>query len=97
MNKVIKHEIEDLNREKCPYCGSEDIDYDVMLPEDNLIILPKTCNDCNNRSEEVYRLHYIRTDEEDNVTVQYTCPSCYEVVDEPGQYCSKMCYQIRYE
>lgn len=58
----MMHQETDLYREKCPYCSSENIDYGIMEPEDNLIILPKTCLDCGKDSEEVYRTLYVRTD-----------------------------------
>ena len=62
----MRHEETDLHREKCPFCGSENIDYKAMFPEDNLIILPKECYDCGKESEEVYRTLYMRTDMPEN-------------------------------
>ena len=53
---------EDINRGKCPHCGSENIDYKAVSLEDELVIFPKECEDCKKNSEEVYRTIYIRTD-----------------------------------
>ena len=56
MKPLDKHE------ELCPKCGSDNVDYKSIIPEDGLILLPKVCIDCGHESEEVYQLKYLRTD-----------------------------------
>jgi Zn finger protein HypA/HybF involved in hydrogenase expression len=47
---------------KCPYCGSEDIDYGTMYPEDdNTVSYKCTCKECNQSFTEWYLLQYCET------------------------------------
>jgi len=44
---------------KCPCCGSDDLDYEGMEPEDNnMVYYPWTCNDCGATGEEWYTLEF---------------------------------------
>lgn len=40
----------------CPVCGSEDLDYGVLIPYGNSISYPWTCNHCHAKGNEVYDL-----------------------------------------
>ena len=44
---------------KCPYCGSEDLDYEGMEPEDDMVYYPWTCSYCGASGEEWYNLAFI--------------------------------------
>ena len=44
---------------KCPYCGSEDLDYEGMEPEDDMVYYPWTCAYCGVSGEEWYNLAVI--------------------------------------
>lgn len=44
---------------KCPFCESDDLDYDAMEPEDgNMIYYPWTCNNCGKHGEEWYTMTF---------------------------------------
>ena len=44
---------------KCPYCGSEDIEYGSMeLKDDNIVDYPCHCNKCNKDFTEGYHLEF---------------------------------------
>ncbi len=47
---------------KCPNCKSEDIDYGVMIPQDEFVFYPFTCNECGVEGKEYYNLEYTETD-----------------------------------
>jgi len=42
----------------CPYCGSEDIDYDALELEGESLYFPATCNECGNEFNEWYELEF---------------------------------------
>lgn len=51
---------------KCPYCGSNDLDYEGMEPEDgNTVYYPWTCNTCGKHGEEWYTMTFAGHNVED--------------------------------
>ena len=46
---------------RCPYCGSEDIDWGSAEPVDNMMSYPMTCNKCGKKSIEWYEMIYTST------------------------------------
>lgn len=46
----------------CPYCESENVDYDKYNYEDNFIEYPMTCLDCGKHSIELYFTEFERTE-----------------------------------
>jgi endogenous inhibitor of DNA gyrase (YacG/DUF329 family) len=46
---------------KCPFCGSEDLEYGVLEIQDELLYYPFTCNDCDKEGEEWYDMEYATT------------------------------------
>lgn len=58
---------------KCPFCGSDDLDYGAMEPEDDMIYYPWTCKDCGKHGEEWYTMtfegHNVETKDGDMVDV----------------------------
>lgn len=46
---------------RCPYCGSENIDWGFAEPVDNMMSYPMTCNKCGKKSIEWYEMIYIET------------------------------------
>lgn len=44
---------------KCPYCGSEELDYGAMEPADEMIYYPWTCSHCGKQGEEWYSMKFI--------------------------------------
>jgi len=49
----------------CPYCKSEDLDYQDGYPEDDWYIYNFICLECNQEGKEVYRLIYLQTEYKD--------------------------------
>ena len=63
MNKFeideTKEKVEfDGERGVCPYCGSENVDYDASELEGESLYFPAICNDCNNDFNEYYKLEF---------------------------------------
>ena len=56
MNEKIIYE-----RNKCPYCGSENIEYGSLELVDEQMYYRMTCKDCKKDSREWYSLSYIET------------------------------------
>ena len=50
---------------KCPFCGSNDLDYGVMEPEDDMVYYPWTCSDCGKHGEEWYSMRFTGHNVED--------------------------------
>lgn len=46
---------------KCPYCGSELIDYGTMYPDGEMVYYDCTCTKCNQDFQEWYSLKYCET------------------------------------
>lgn len=42
----------------CPLCGSENLDYGVLQPDDDCIYYPCTCDDCGATFKEYYSLDF---------------------------------------
>jgi hypothetical protein len=42
----------------CPYCGSENINYDNLYLDGESICFPALCDNCNNEFNEWYDLNY---------------------------------------
>jgi predicted nucleic-acid-binding Zn-ribbon protein len=43
---------------KCPFCGSDDLDYDCMEPTEDMIYYPWTCKNCGHKGEEWYDISF---------------------------------------
>jgi DNA-directed RNA polymerase subunit M/transcription elongation factor TFIIS len=44
---------------KCPACGSENITYDTGMPQDDDMVYPVSCDDCECLWHEVYEVKFI--------------------------------------
>lgn len=42
----------------CPFCGSKDLDYGCMEPEDDMVYYPWTCSHCGHEGEEWYTMKF---------------------------------------
>jgi DNA-directed RNA polymerase subunit RPC12/RpoP len=47
---------------KCTKCGSENLEYGVLEPEDNSVLYPYECLDCGHEGKEYYTLEYDTSD-----------------------------------
>ena len=54
-HKIVLGKIE---QGTCPYCGSDEIDYDQCDHEDDMICYRATCCDCGRKFEEWYELKF---------------------------------------
>ena len=65
---------------KCPYCGSDDLDYDTIECDEDTsgyARIPFTCNSCDKKGSEFYELTYYRTLGMSNETKEEgVCPYC---------------------
>ena len=52
MRTPVPEFINDLNR--CPYCGSKEINFEDITGEDNLLIQEVTCDECDASWNEVF-------------------------------------------
>ena len=43
---------------ECPNCGSVNLDYVAIVPQDEWIYYPFTCNDCGCEGKECYSLTF---------------------------------------
>ena len=46
-------------RNVCPYCGSDDIDYSALELEGESLYFPAHCNHCDNDFNEWYELNFV--------------------------------------
>ena len=54
----MKVTIVELNQQTCPFCGGNDLDYDVAQFEGNMVYHDVTCCGCGRSFEEWYELVY---------------------------------------